>query len=340
MNRTPFEYPPRVSLARTPTPLEPSRRIGKQLGVDLYFKRDDLTGVATSGNKIRKLEFSMADALSRQADVVITCGGVQSNHCRSTALAAAKLGLGCRLLLRVPDPHHPPAPESNHLLDLLLNAAPVYVTPEEYRGRAEIFEREAEALRKAGHRPYIIPEGASNAVGAWGYVRAFEELTWDLAGLGWDRGEPVSVVLATGSGGTAAGLLLGSRLIPSNVRLIVVNVCDDRDYFIREIGIICSDFLKSYRLDLEIDPGVDLDIRDGYVGLGYAQSRIEELALLRDVARLEGLLLDPVYTGKAFYGMVREMEKEPGVFGSRVVFLHTGGLAGLFPYAAQMAPML
>ena len=139
--------PPRIDLARLPTPVQPLRRLGKELGVELYVKRDDLTGAALSGNKIRKLEFVMADALSLNADTVITCGGAQSNHCRATALAAATLGLGCRLLLRTPEPANPPPPEGNILLDRLAGAAIVWITPAEYKNRDVLMQREAELLQ-------------------------------------------------------------------------------------------------------------------------------------------------------------------------------------------------
>ncbi len=179
----PIPYPPRLELARTPTPFERLGRFEKGLGVELYLKRDDLTGAALSGNKVRKLEFVLAEALNRGADVVITCGGAQSNHCRATAVAAAKLGLRCRLLLRTPDPQAPPAPEGNLLLDRLSGAEIAWITPDAYKARGEVFEREARNLRREGARPYVIPEGASDALGAWGYIRAFEELAGDIARL-------------------------------------------------------------------------------------------------------------------------------------------------------------
>ena len=162
-NEKRINYPPRLDLARLPTPLEPLRRISQELDVELYVKRDDLTGLALSGNKVRKLEFVLADALSQGADTVLTCGGAQSNHARATAVAAARLGLGCRLILRTPDPANPPAIEGNTLLDRLAGAEIRWVTPQEYAQRDDVFEQEATLLRKAGRRPYLIPEGASNA---------------------------------------------------------------------------------------------------------------------------------------------------------------------------------
>ena len=337
---SPIPYPPRLELARTPTPVDRLRRFGERLGVELYVKRDDLTGSALSGNKIRKLEFVLADALNLGADVVLTCGGAQSNHCRATAVAAARLGLRCRLLLRTPDPQAPPPPEGNILLDRMTGAEIVWITPDEYRRRNECFEREAEQLRQAGARPYIIPEGASDPLGAWGYVRAVEELAEDITRLPGGLERPTTILHATGSGGTDAGLILGKKLLNLPVRVVSVNVCDDRDYFIRVIGGMCNAAIARYALDIAFSPERDIDIIDGYVGAGYAISRPDELRLIRDLARTEGIFLDPVYTGKAFFGMVKEIDRSPGCLGERIIFIHTGGLYGLFPKAGEISPLL
>jgi D-cysteine desulfhydrase len=333
-------YPPRLELSNTPTPLKPLQRLGEKLGVELYIKRDDLTGAGLSGNKIRKLEFVLADALDCSADTVITCGGAQSNHARATAIAAATLGLGCRLILRTPDPSNPPPLEGNILLDRLAGSEIAWIIPEEYKRRDEIFEREAAAIRKSGRKPYLIPEGASNALGAWGYIRAAEELANDLANLpdGMDR--PTTIINAAGSGGTSAGLILGTHMLGLNTRVVSINVCDDRDYFVQIIGDICENAIANYQLDLPFSRERDIEIIDGYVGRGYALSRPEELALISDVARTEGIFLDPVYTGKAFFGMTQELSRDPNRFGDRIVFVHTGGIFGLFPKANEFAPLL
>lgn len=335
-----IEYPPRLGLSRVPTPLEPLRRLSEELDVELYVKRDDLTGLALSGNKVRKLEFVLADALSQGADTVLTCGGAQSNHARATAVAAARLGIGCRLILRTPHPANPPAVEGNTLLDRLAGAEIVWVKPDEYARRDEIFEQEAHRLMKAGRRPYLIPEGASNALGAWGYIRAAEELAGDLSRLPGGLGRKTTVIHATGSGGTGAGLILGAKMLNLNVRIASINVCDDREHFVSVIGEICEDAIARHGLSIPFSRERDVDILDGYVGRGYALSQPQELCLIRDVARKEGIFLDPVYTGKAFYGMTQELKRHPGCFGERVVFLHTGGIFGLFPQASEMAPLL
>ncbi len=330
--------PPRVEIARLPTPCILLRRFSERLGVEIYLKRDDLTGIALSGNKVRKLEFVLADALAKKADVILTCGGAQSNHARATAVAAAMLGFRCRLLLRTPDPANPPLAEGNILLDRMAGAEIVWISPEEYRNRMEVFEREAALLRKEGRTPYIIPEGASDALGAWGYIRAAEEIKKDMAALG--PKQPATIIHATGSGGTAAGLALGARLCNLPARVITFSVCDDRLHFLNVIGNICELAISEFRLPIDFDRHRDLHIIDGYVGRGYALSSAEELDLICDVARTEGIFLDPVYTGKAFFGMVQELKKQPACFGKRILFIHTGGIFGLFPKAVEIESML
>jgi D-cysteine desulfhydrase len=242
--------------------------------------------------------------------------------------------------LRTPEPASPPSPEGNILLDRLAGAAIVWITPAEYKNRDALMQREAELLSEAGRRPYIIPEGASNALGAWGYIRAAEELVTDIAGLPGNGRRPVTILHATGSGGTAAGLILGAKLHGLKARVASINVCDDRDYFLNVIGDICEGTIADYNLKLPFLKERDIDIIDGYVGRGYALSREEELTLLGRVARTEGVILDPVYTGKAFYGMIAELQRNPGCFGERILFIHTGGIFGLFPKAHEMAPLL
>jgi len=320
--------------------MEPLRRTSEKLGVDLHVKRDDLTGVELTGNKVRKLEFVLADALQQKADIVLTCGGAQSNHSRATAIAAARLGLRCRLILRTPDPFNPPALEGNLLLDRMAGSDIVWITPEQYKQRHEIFAREAERLRREGSKPYVIPEGASNALGAWGYINAAVELEQDIKKLPNGGTRRTTIIHATGSGGTTAGLILGTKLLGVNARIVGINVSDDRDYFVRAIGEICEDCISRYGLKVPFSRESDIEIVDGYVGLGYAQSRPEELSLLMELASTEGLFLDPVYTGKAFFGMVQELRRNPKAFGDQIIFLHTGGIFGLLPKAKELAPLL
>ena len=330
--------PAREPLAALPTPLVPLERTGAALGVELWCKRDDLTGLELTGNKVRKLEFLLADARAQGADTVITCGGAQSNHCRATAIAALRLDMRAVLLLRTQDPAQPPETTGNILLDHLAGAELMWIDHAAYADRTRALAAAAERVQAAGGRPYVIPEGGSNALGAWGYVAACQELRPQLAALPI---KPTTIVHASGSGGTTAGLLLGSRLYDLDslsVRVATVNVSNDGAYFTRAIHHICSEFDDRYGTQCSISAD-DIDVIDGYVGRGYALSRPEELTVLRDVARNEGILLDPVYTGKAFYALTQELMRDPRRFGERIVFLHTGGLFGLFAHAHALAAL-
>lgn len=331
-----LNYPAHLEIARKGTPLQKMARLSKELGVEVFFKRDDLTGCEVSGNKIRKLEFLLADAKAKGADTVITCGGAQSNHCRATALAAVAAGLKSTLLLRTEDPMNPPPSHGNILLNRMAGAELVWVTPAEYKERHNRFELERQRLSGLGKVAYLIPEGGSNPLGCWGYVKAMEEIASDLTAIGAEDLAETTVLCATGSGGTTAGLLLGARMLGLDLRVTGINVCDDKDHFIAEIGAICRKFINDYAVDLAIND-TDIDIVDGYVGRGYALSRPEELQAIYDLARLEGVVLDPVYTGKAFHGMVSEIRKNRSVFGRRIIFVHTGGLFGLFSFADKFA---
>jgi D-cysteine desulfhydrase len=330
-----LSFPPQINLASLPTPMQPLRRLSEKFGVELYIKRDDLTGAALSGNKIRKLEFVLAEALDQKADTVITCGGAQSNHCRATAIAAAMLGLKCRLLLRTPDPSNPPPPEGNILLDRMAGAEIVWITPDDYQKRDELMAQEAAVLQESGRKPYTIPEGASTALGALGYIRATEELVNDITNTMGGAHQSCTIISAAGSGGTSAGLILGAKIFDVNARIVGVNVCNDRDYFVRAIGDICDEAIADYFLDLDFSRERDIEIIDG-----YALSQPDELALISEVAQTEGIFLDPVYTGKAFYGMVEELKRDPKCFGERIIFIHTGGIFGLFSKAEELEPLL
>jgi len=259
-------YPDRIPLALTPTPVEPLPHLSRRHGLELLVKRDDLTGAPLTGNKVRKLEFLLAEAKAEKADTVITCGGAQSNHCRATAIAARKLGMDSVLLLRVPDASNPPPVEGNLLLDRLVGAEVCWVTPTEYAERDLMFSRIADELRARGQHPYAVPEGGSNALGAWGYVRCAEELQRELPSGG------ATLVYAAGSGGTGAGLILGVKLMRLPWRVVGINVSEDRDYFVRTIGEIVEETIRRFGLGLAFSSD-EIEIIDGYVGRGYAQSR-------------------------------------------------------------------
>lgn len=327
--------PPRVNLAMRPTPLERMRRSSARLGTELWVKRDDLTGSTLSGNKVRKLEYLLADAEAQHADVILTCGGDQSNHCRSTAIAARQRGMDSILFLRVVDPTKPPPLTANLLLDRMVGAELRFISRPDYARRREVMNAAADALRAAGRRPYIIPEGGSNALGSRGYVDCIGELAAQIEA----PQRPLTLVYAAGSGGTGAGLVTGVRTRRLPWRVVGVNVCDDRSYFVDAIGSIVDALRTQPGLAFDFDRE-SLEILDGFVGRGYAQSRPEELSRMIALAREEGLVLDPVYTGKAWYGLEETLLRAPGSLGERIVFLHTGGIYGLFPKSDELAPLL
>ena len=317
-------FPQSFSFSRIPTPVGKLSRLSSNFdGVQIFVKRDDLTETPLSGNKVRKLDFVLKEAVSEGADTLITCGGIQSNHARSTAILGARLGLRVILLLRgVPAD----IPRANLLLDRLVGAKIHFITPEEYRQVLPLMERYADEEGNRGYKPYIIPEGASNALGSMGYVQAAEEIKDQerVLGLEFD-----AVVVPVGSGGTVAGLLIGKRLYGLKADIVGVCVCDSADYFTKKILDIAAEAERRFGNDFRINPE-DIHILEDYVGVGYAKSRPEEIDVLVQAARTEGLILDPVYSGKAMTGLMSELHS--GRFGQykKILFLHTGGIFGLF----------
>ena len=317
----------RLALAHLPTPLQKPERLARALGIDLWIKRDDMTGGAEAGNKIRKLEFLLAAAVAEGADTVITCGGLQSNHARATAIAAASLGLGAVLFLRTSDPDLDPAKaplEGNVLLDRLVGAEIRLITPATYRDRNAVMAAAATELRAAGKRPYVIPEGGSNGLGSLGYVEAMAEVRRQLD-QGLSGGKPFDVIIhACGSGGTAAGVALGAAAHNVAPEVRAMAVCDDSATFEQVIARIIG---ESRAVDPSLTGLARLVVDDRSKGPAYAVSTPEQRRGIIEAARLSGLLLDPVYTGKAFAGLTRLAASE--LAGARVLFLHTGGLPGL-----------
>jgi D-cysteine desulfhydrase len=329
-------WPGSLELANLPTPLRPLEQLSEKYGREILCKRDDLTGSALSGNKVRKLEFLLGQALDDQATSVITCGGAQSNHARATALAAARLGLSCTLFLRTEDPQNPPATIGNLFLDRLAGAEVAWITPQQYAKRDQLMETRADEIARQGGKAFLIPEGGSNEVGSWGYVRCAQELAEQLGG------RPATIVYAVGSGGTAAGLIAGCRLLDLPYRLIGICVADDRPTFQHRISSILSAMATRYAIDVEVEPE-GIEIWEGYVGRGYALSQPEELRCIVDVARGEGIVLDPVYTGKAMYGLLNELQQGAArakKLSDPIIFLHTGGIFGLFDKADELLPQL
>lgn len=328
----------KMVLANLPTKIQRLSRWSDECGKNIYVKRDDQTGSEWSGNKIRKLEFAVQEALEQGCNLLITCGGIQSNHCRATVAVAAHLGLKAAVLLRISE--EPPV-EGNYFLDRLMGADVRFCTRDEYRDhRGDIMQEMADGYAAQGYKPYIIPEGASFGVGVLGYYFAMKEIVAQEKEMGvrFD-----TVLVATGSGGTLAGLQLANLIHGYGKRVIGVCVCDDAAYFQDIAARISRDALpylvaqgeiseqEASRWAASLKPG-DFEFFEEYVGIGYALSRPEELEHIRRMARLEGTVFDPVYTGKATYGMVNEL-KEGGRLRSseNILFIHTGGLYGLFP---------
>ncbi len=320
---------PRHALAHLPTPLEPLARLGAALGGPrLLVKRDDCTGLGLGGNKTRKLEFLMAEALARGADTVITTGGVQSNHVRQTAAAAAKLGLACELVLNRVVPWGGPDYElsGNIQLDRLFGAK-VHLH-DGGTDRVAAMETLAETLRRDSKTPYLIPTGGSNATGALGYAAAAAELAAQAA----DQGEKIAaVVQASSSGGTQAGLTAGFAAIDPAVRVIGIDVDAHPEAVAGDVRRLAGEVWERLGLPGAF-PEDKVTLQTGYAGEAYGLPTAAMAEAVRRVARLEGLLLDPVYSGKAMAGLIGLIEAGEFSPDDTVVFLHTGGMPALFPY--------
>lgn len=310
---------PRIDLVHGPTPIVRRPALDAIVGAEIWIKRDDATGGAESGNKVRKLEYLFGDALAKKAKTVLTCGGLQSNHARATALVSAQLGLRCVLFLRVADPkaaREAPLPAlGNVLLDRLAGAEIRFVSPDEYRDRMTVMTCAGESL----DAPYVIPEGGSNGLGSLGYVDAMREVKAQSK-------EPFDVVAhACGSGGTAAGVAIGAAVHGVAKRVWAFAVCDDRAYFERTIARIAS---EARAVDPSL-PDARPVIDDRAKGPAYGIMNDDQKKFLVDVARASGVVLDPVYTGKALYGVQQAIRRGDIPRGARVLFIHTGGLPGL-----------
>ena len=318
---------PRLHLAHLPTPLEPMPRLSKELGCEIWIKRDDCTGMSTGGNKTRKLEFLMAEAVEMGADMVMTQGATQTNHGRQTAAFAAKLGMGCHILLedRTGYNNDNYNGNGNVLLDHLHGA-----TTEKFPGGTDMpaeMEKAAEAERAKGKKVYVIPGGGSNPTGALGYVTC----AFELVGQANDRGLVIDrVVHATGSSGTQAGLVTGMKAINSGIPVLGIGTRAQQpkqEQMVYDLACKTAEKLGC--------PGVvareDVMANTDYVGEGYGLPTESGLEAIRMFAELEGILLDPVYSGKGAAGLI-DLARKGEFEGQRIVFLHTGGSVGLFGY--------
>lgn len=322
---------PRFPLAQLPTPVEELKNLSRRLGgPDILIKRDDQTGLALGGNKTRKLEFLVGHALQQGADTLVTLGAAQSNHCRQTAAAAAKAGLKCELIL---NGKKPDLANGNLLLNELLGATSHWI---ERPQRAAKLKELDEQLRAQGRKPYLIPVGGSNGVGAAGYVLAMLEVAAQLRASGQRVDH---MVFGTSSGGTQAGIVLGARVAGLTCQLHGLSIDkNDPEHFeyeaeVAQIANDCAAYIGSL---IRVTPG-DVQVVYGYKGEGYGVVGSLEREAIRLLARSEGIVLDPVYAGRAFGALVDLIRK--GVFhkNETVLFWHTGGAPALFAYARELA---
>ncbi len=318
---------PRISLGFFPTPLHPLPNLSARLGgPTLWVKRDDQTGLATGGNKTRKLEFLVADALQQRADTLITVGAPQSNHARQTAAAAAKAGMKSALVLR----GIPPADRTgNILLDDLVGAEVFWAGT---RSLDEVAAEVAEELTTRGQRPYVIPLGGSNPIGAAGYAAAMLEFVEQArAGdLHFD-----AIVFATSSGGTQSGLVLGAKLSGYTDRVLGISVDHKADYLVPLLVDLANATAQHIGATFTFS-AQDFDVNDHYLGGGYAVMGEPEREAIQLCAQTEGLLVDPVYTGRALAGLIDLIRAKEFTSKQNVLFWHTGGMPALFAYAQQL----
>ena len=321
----------RVDLGFFPTPIETLDRVGQELGVRLRIKRDDYSGFGGGGNKVRKLEFLMADALALGASVLITTGGHQSNHARMVAAAACRFGMSSVLVLRGDAPTEY---QGNLLLDRLFNATLEFLDPNDYfhliDGR---MEAHAQAARVGGKVPYVIPLGGANPLGALGYVRAVEEMQAQLQQSGGAR--PDVIVAPVGSGGTLAGLQVGVRRYWPGTRVVGISVSRDSAWFQQRVAAMAGECAALLGWDMRFAPD-EIWVEDQHVGPGYGKPSEGGVAAIRRIAGQEGVLLDPVYTGKAMDGLFGLVDSGAIAANADVLFLHCGGSPALYPFARAL----
>ncbi|CAM0952203.1 unnamed protein product [Alopecurus aequalis] len=323
------------TLGQFPTPIHKWNLPNLPKDTEVWIKRDDLAGMELSGNKVRKLEFLMADAVAHGADCVITVGGIQSNHCRATAVAAKYVNLDCYLILATSKLHvdEDPGLVGNLLVERLLGAHIDLVSKGEFTkiGSVGLTDLLTKRLLEKGRNPYVIPGGGSNSLGNWGYIEAVREIEQQIQLSGDVQFD--DIVVACGSGGTVAGLALGSQLSSLKTKVHAFSVCYGPEFFYDNVqGLI--DGIQSGLNSRDI-----VWIKDAK-GLGYAMNTPEELKFVKDIAAATGIVLDPVYSGKAAYGMVKDMSNNPTKWeGRKVLFVHTGGLLGLYDKVDQLSSL-
>jgi D-cysteine desulfhydrase len=295
-------------------------------------KRDDLTGLLETGNKIRKLEFLIGEALAQNADTLITCGTLQSNCCRTVSAVAARLGLRAVLALNGKPPTEY---DGNLLLDRLLGAEIRYCSEAEWATLDEVLEELAAEARASGHTPYVIPESGATVAGALGYLACGQELAQQIT-----HGAPDfdAVVITAFSGGSHAGLLMAKQLAGLRAEIVSVPIAREAARVREYIRDVLETARRRYGLAVEVPSTIRL--LDGYQGAGRAEVRHEELETVLRVARREGIVLDPVYTAKAFGALLDHLRRRPRELGGRVCFIHTGGIFSVFPFRQPLGRLL
>ena len=321
------QYPERVEIAHLPTPIEKMERLAKHLGgPSLYIKRDDQTGLAMGGNKTRKLEFLVADAIKRDCDHLVTTGAPQSNHCRQTAAAAARLGLGCSLVLRGSEPE---TLGGNLRLNRLLGAH-MYWTGD--RPVDEVLAEVVDEVKSVGRIPYAIPLGGSNVMGAAGYVLAMKELSEQMVE---ERLNVDFIVVASSSGGTQAGLVLGAAVYEFRGRVLGIAIDHPAEELKTHVAALATATATHLGLGT-MSLGGQIEVNDDYLGEGYGILSDSDREAIRLVAQLEGILLDPVYTGRAMGGLIDLIRWGAFTRSQRVLFWHTGGTPAIFAYGEEL----
>jgi len=311
--KTPI-IPKRISLANIPTPIQKISFEGKSF----YLKRDDFTGMETSGNKIRKLEYLLFQAKKEKAEYIYTCGGEQSNHARATAFAAASLGIKSKLFLWGKQSSNA---DGNLFLDNVLKSELRFLSKNEFANANEIMTEEKIAFEKKGKNVFLIPEGGSSPLGIWGYIHAVQEMQEQNIFPKCN-----AILTASGSGGTSAGLLVGSLLQKQNLKIFAVNVLYPKSEIEEKILSLAEKVIRDFRLKIKLNPK-QLEIVDGFSQEGYKHISDDKISLIKKFARSTGIVLDPTYTGKAFkaYHDLFLTSQQ-----SRTLFIHTGGLFGVF----------
>jgi D-cysteine desulfhydrase len=315
----------RLRVANLPTPIQMLQNLSELLELTFYIKRDDFTGMELSGNKVRKLEYIMSEVVNLGYDTVITCGGPQSNHARTTSYLANQLGIDCHLVLAKSKKEL--SYTGNYFLNDLACSRLEWIDEEEFDESYlnKYMDELAREYLKYGKNAYCIPLGASNSLGNLGYMNCVKEIKNQIPrGIKFDR-----IVVTVGSGGTYAGLLLGIKKFMPDVKLTGINVRKEREYFIDYISKIANETIDEFDLELEEIHSSEIDIIDGYVGEGYRIPSDDEITFIKNIIKKEGIIFDPTYTGKAAYGFYKEVMK--GRFkGETILFIHTGGQMGVF----------